>query len=69
VDFLKLFVAVEVDGSFPMRPFTHHLDLRLKSYGSLNISALLRACCQPVALQQNLPRLPISERVREGWVA
>jgi hypothetical protein len=69
VDFLKLFVAVDVDGSFPMRPFMHHLDIRLKSYRGLKITALLRACCQPVAFQQNLPKLPISRRVREGLAA
>jgi hypothetical protein len=31
VDFLKLFLAVDVDGSFSMRWFMLHLDLLLES--------------------------------------
>jgi hypothetical protein len=32
------------------------LDSWFKSYGVLKFSAHLRACCQPVAMQQNLPK-------------
>jgi hypothetical protein len=69
LDFLKLFLAIDIDASFPMRQFMHHLDTRLVSYRGLKISTLLRACCQPVALQQSLPKLPTSKRVKEGWAA
>jgi hypothetical protein len=69
VDFLKLFVAIDVDGTFPTRHFMHHLDTRVESYRGLKILALLWACCQPLALQQTLPTLPNLKRVREGRVA
>jgi hypothetical protein len=42
---LKLFVAVDVDGTFPMRRFMHHLDMCPKSYRGLKISAWVWACC------------------------
>jgi hypothetical protein len=53
---LKLFVVVDMDGSFPMRRYTLHLDSWFKSYEVLKISAKLRACCQPLSMQQNLPK-------------
>jgi hypothetical protein len=54
--FLKLFMAVDVDGTFPMRQFMHHLDMRFKSYKGLRISAWVWACCQPLSMQQILPK-------------
>jgi hypothetical protein len=54
--FLKLFVAVDVDGTFPMRRFMHHLDMRFKSYRGMRILAWVWACCQPLSMQQILPR-------------
>jgi hypothetical protein len=45
LEFLKLFVVVDMDGSFPMRCYTLRLDSWFKSYEVLKISAKLRACC------------------------
>jgi hypothetical protein len=46
--FLKLFEAIDMDGSFPTSRCMKHLDSRLKSYGILKISAQVRACSQPL---------------------
>jgi hypothetical protein len=54
---LKLFVVVDMDGSFPMRCYTLCLDSWFKSYEVLKILAKLRACCQPLPMQQNLPKI------------
>jgi hypothetical protein len=58
-----------MDGSFPMRRYTSHLDSWFKSYEIFKISAQVGACCQPLSMQQNLPKsaqncqnLPISLR-------
>jgi hypothetical protein len=39
-----------------MRRYTLRLDSWFKSYEVLKISAKLRACCQPLSMQQNLPK-------------
>jgi hypothetical protein len=41
-----------------MSRYTSSLDLRFKSYEVFKISAQVRACCQPLPMQQNLPFLP-----------
>jgi hypothetical protein len=56
LDFLKLFEVVDMDGSFPMRCYTSHLDSWSKSYELLKILAQIGACCQPLSMQQNLPK-------------
>jgi hypothetical protein len=56
VDFLKLLDVVDIDGSFPMRCYTQSLDLRFKSYEVFKISCDLWACCEPLPMQQNLPK-------------
>jgi hypothetical protein len=43
LEFLKLFVVVDMDGSFPMRRYTLHLGSWLKIYEDLRISAKLWA--------------------------
>jgi hypothetical protein len=45
-----------MDGSFPMRRYMLRLDSWFKSYEVLKILAKLRACCQPLPMQQNLPK-------------
>jgi hypothetical protein len=45
-----------MDGSFPMRRYMLRLDSWFKSYEVLNISAKLQACCQPLSMQENLPK-------------
>jgi hypothetical protein len=45
-----------MDGSFPMRRYTYYLDLWFKSYEVFKISAQVGACCQPLSMQQNLPK-------------
>jgi hypothetical protein len=45
-----------VDCSFPMRRYTYGLDLGFKSYEVFKISAQVGACCQPLSMQQNLPK-------------
>jgi hypothetical protein len=42
--------------SFPMRRYTYRLDLWFKSYEVFKISAQVGACCQPLSMQQNLPK-------------
>jgi hypothetical protein len=49
-------VVVDMDGSFPMRCYTLHLDSWFKSYEVIKISAKLWVCCQPLSMQQNLPK-------------
>jgi hypothetical protein len=56
VDFLKLFEVVDMDGSFPMRCYMQSLDLRFKSYEVFKISGDLWACCEPLPMQQILPK-------------
>jgi hypothetical protein len=56
VDFLKLFEVVDMDGSFSMRCYTQSLDLQFKSYEVFKISGDLWACCQPLPMQQILPK-------------
>jgi hypothetical protein len=53
---LKLFVVVDMDGSFPMSHYTLRLDSWFKSYEVFKISAKLWACCQPLPMQQNLTK-------------
>jgi hypothetical protein len=52
---------VDMDGSFPMRRYTQHLDLWFKSYEVLKISAQVGTCCQPLSnaakSAQNCPKL------------
>jgi hypothetical protein len=45
-----------MDCSFPMRRYTYRLDLWFKSYEVFQISAQVGACCQPLSMQQNLPK-------------
>jgi hypothetical protein len=45
-----------MDGSFPMRCYMLSSGSWFKSYEVLKISAKLRACCQPLPMQQNLPK-------------
>jgi hypothetical protein len=40
-----------------MKRYTLCLDSWFKSYEVLKISAKLRACCQPLPVQQNLPKI------------
>jgi hypothetical protein len=54
--FLKLFKVVDMDGSFPMKRYTKRLDSWFKSYEVFKISAQVGACCQPLSMQQNLPK-------------
>jgi hypothetical protein len=56
LDFLKLFEGVDMDYSFPMKRYTYRLDLWFKSYEVFKISAQVGACCQPLSMQQNLPK-------------
>jgi hypothetical protein len=35
----------------------HHLNMRFKSYRGLKISAWVSACCQPLSMQQILPKI------------
>jgi hypothetical protein len=56
VDFLNFWSVVDMDGSFPMRRYTQSLDLRFKSYEVFKISGDLWACCQPLPMQQILPK-------------
>jgi hypothetical protein len=56
LEFLKLFVVVDMDGSFPMSHSMQHLDSRFMSYNVFKISALLRAGSQPLPMQQILPK-------------
>jgi hypothetical protein len=56
VDFLILFEVVDMDGSFPMRRYTQSLDLWFKSYEIFKILFYLWACCQPLPMQQILPK-------------
>jgi hypothetical protein len=62
---LRFFVVIDMDGSFPMRD----LESWFMSYKVFKNSVLVWACSQPLPVQQNLPRLPMSKRVREGRVA
>jgi hypothetical protein len=55
-DFFKLFENVDMDGGFPMRRYTSRLDSWFKSYEVFKISAQVGACCQPLSMQQNLPK-------------
>jgi hypothetical protein len=48
-------VNVDMDCSFPMNHSMLHLDSWFKSYDVFKISAHMRACCQPLSMQQNLP--------------
>jgi hypothetical protein len=57
LDFLKLFEDVDMGCSFPMWRYMLRLDSWFKSYEVLKISAKLRACCQPLPMQQNLPTI------------
>jgi hypothetical protein len=54
--FFKFFEVVDMDGSFPMRCYMYRLDLWFKSYEVFKISAQVGACCQPLSMQQNLPK-------------
>jgi hypothetical protein len=45
-----------MDGSFPVRHYKQSLDLRFKSYEVFKISSDLWACCQPLPMQQILPK-------------
>jgi hypothetical protein len=56
LDFLNFLSVVNMDGSFPMRRYTQSLDLRFKSYEVFKISSDLWACCQPLPMQQILPK-------------
>jgi hypothetical protein len=56
LELLELFEVVDMDGSFPMRRYMLRLDLWFKSYEVFKISAEVRACCQPLPMQQNLPK-------------
>jgi hypothetical protein len=56
LDFLKLFEAVDMDGSFPMRRYMSCLDSWFKSYKIFKISAQVGACCQPLSMQQDLAK-------------
>jgi hypothetical protein len=56
VDFLSFLSVVDMDGSFPMRRYMQSLDLLFKSYEVLKISGDLWACCQPLPMQQILPK-------------
>jgi hypothetical protein len=57
LEFLKLFVVVDMDGSFPMSHSMQHLDSRFMSQSIFKISALLWACSQPLPMQQILPKI------------
>jgi hypothetical protein len=39
-------VALDVDGTFPMRRFMHHLDMRFKSYRGLKMQQILPKTAQ-----------------------
>jgi hypothetical protein len=56
VGFLNFLEVVDMDGSFLMRRYTQSLDLQFKSYEVLKISAQVWACCQPLPMQQILPK-------------
>jgi hypothetical protein len=56
LEFLKLFLLVDMDGSFPMSRSMQHLDSRFMSYSVFKISASLWACSQPLSMQQILPK-------------
>jgi hypothetical protein len=71
VDFLNFLSVVDMDGSFSTRRYTQSLDLRFKSYEVFKISGDLWACCQPLPMQQilpksaqNCPKLPKSAQSR-----
>jgi hypothetical protein len=55
-EFLKLFEVVDMDCSFPMRCYTYRLDVWFKSYEVFKILTQVGACCQPLSMQQNLPK-------------
>jgi hypothetical protein len=46
LDFLKLYEAVDMDGSFQMGCYTSSLDSLFKSYEVFKISAKVWTCCQ-----------------------
>jgi hypothetical protein len=57
VDFLKLFEAVDMDGSFPMRRYTEHLDSWFKSFKiSAQVWGMLSAIVNAVEFAQKLPK-------------
>jgi hypothetical protein len=73
LDFLKPFEVVDMDCSFPMRRYTYRLDLWFKSYEVFKISAQVGARCQPLSMQENLPKtakicqnLPKDETLKFG---
>jgi hypothetical protein len=55
--FFKLSEPVDMDGSFPMRCYTSHLGSWFKIYELFKISAQVGACCQPLSMQQILPKI------------
>ena len=57
---LKLFLLVNMDGSFLVSCSMQHLDSRFMSKSILKISAYLWACSQPLLMQQFCPKLPKS---------
>jgi hypothetical protein len=69
VDFLKHFELADMDGSSPMRHYTQSLDLWFKSYKIFKISGDLWASCQPLPVQQILPKFaqncPKSAQIRK----
>jgi hypothetical protein len=53
---LKHFEVVNMDCSFSMRCYMWRLDSWFKSNEVLKISAAIRKCCQPLPMQQNVPK-------------
>jgi hypothetical protein len=54
--YLRLEIHIKVDNKFLMRRYTESLDLQFKSYEVFKISSEVRACYQPLSMQENLPK-------------